>query len=149
MTRVSPLVIHPHYRTLCREVAARIAHRVREKPHAVLGLATGSTPIGVYKELIRLHREDNLDFSGVTCFNLDEYVPLASDAPQSYHRFMRDACRKMGAKPLLLDLPFYGDGAQRLPLGESDITRTLQMLEAVKPDLVLLTDEKKIHTART
>nr|WP_274519999.1 glucosamine-6-phosphate deaminase [Abditibacterium utsteinense] len=82
--------IHTNYEEMARAVAARVAQIVRENPRAVLGLATGSTPIGVYRELIRLHREENLDFSKVTCFNLDEYVPLSPDAPQSYHRFMRE-----------------------------------------------------------
>jgi len=54
----------------------------------VLGLATGSTPIGIYRELIRMHREDGLDFSHVVTFNLDEYVPMAPDSLHSYHRFM-------------------------------------------------------------
>ncbi len=82
--------IFPDYDALCRAVAARIAQIVRAKPDAVLGLATGNTPLGVYDELIRLHREENLDFSGVRTFNLDEYFPITSDAPQSYHRFMRE-----------------------------------------------------------
>jgi glucosamine-6-phosphate deaminase len=56
--------------------------------HAVLGLATGSTPIGVYRELIRLHREEGLSFSNVVTFNLDEYYPMAPDSIHSYHRFM-------------------------------------------------------------
>ncbi len=73
---------------MCRVVAARIAEIIRAKPHAVLGLATGSTPIGVYRELIRLHHDEGLDFSGVQSFNLDEYSPIYPDAPQSYHRFM-------------------------------------------------------------
>ena len=85
-----PVSIHSDYETMCRAVAARIAEIIRAKPNAVLGLATGSTPIGVYRELIRLHREASLDWSRVTCFNLDEYLPLAPDAPQSYHRFMRE-----------------------------------------------------------
>lgn len=85
-----PVSLHSDYAAMCRAVAARIAEILRAKPGAVLGLATGSTPIGVYQELIRLHREAALDFSGVTCFNLDEYLPLAPDAPQSYHRFMRE-----------------------------------------------------------
>ena len=82
--------IFPDYPTLSRAVAARIAQVVREKPDAVLGLATGSTPVGVYQELIRLHREEALDFERVTTFNLDEYLPLEPDAPQSYRRFMRE-----------------------------------------------------------
>lgn len=87
---MSNLHVYHDYTSLCNEAAARIAALVRRKPNAVLGLATGSTPIGVYQELVRLHREENLDFSGVTTFNLDEYYPMEPDAPQSYHRFMRE-----------------------------------------------------------
>jgi glucosamine-6-phosphate deaminase len=71
------------------KAAARVAARlVREKPDAVLGLATGSTPLMLYRELIRLYREEGLDFSRITTFNLDEYVGLEKDHPQSYHTFM-------------------------------------------------------------
>ncbi|MCC7300520.1 MAG: glucosamine-6-phosphate deaminase [Verrucomicrobia bacterium] len=73
------------------QAAARvIARLVREKPTAVIGLATGSTPLMLYNELIRMHREEGLDFSRVTTFNLDEYVGLPPDHAQSYHRFMWD-----------------------------------------------------------
>ncbi len=69
--------------------AARVVARlVCEKPNAVLGLATGSTPLVLYKELIRMHREDGLDFSEVTTFNLDEYIGLPGDHEQSYRYFM-------------------------------------------------------------
>lgn len=70
--------------------AHQIAALVRQKPDAVLGLATGGTPIRCYSELIRLHREAGLDFSRVRTFNLDEYVGLAADHPQSYRRFMNE-----------------------------------------------------------
>jgi glucosamine-6-phosphate deaminase len=70
-------------------VAAEIAASLRRKPELVLGLATGSTPIGVYSRLARLHREEGADFSRVRTFNLDEYVGLPPDHPQSYHAFMR------------------------------------------------------------
>src|SRR4051812_14495765 len=71
------------------QIAARqIARIVREKPHAVLGLATGSTPLKMYRELVRMHREQDLDFSAVTTFNLDEYVGLPAEHPASYHAFM-------------------------------------------------------------
>ncbi len=71
------------------EAAARVVARlVREKPNAVLGLATGSTPLVLYRKLIRLHKEDGLDFSQVTTFNLDEYVGLEKEHEQSYHSFM-------------------------------------------------------------
>jgi glucosamine-6-phosphate deaminase len=71
---------------LCARYIARL---VRRKPNAVLGLATGSTPLRLYAELIRLHREEGLDFSQVRTFNLDEYVGLGPDHPASYAYFMR------------------------------------------------------------
>ncbi len=68
-----------------------IARVVREKPDAVLGLATGRTPLRLYQELIRQHREEGLDFSRVTTFNLDEYVGLPATHDQSYRYFMRES----------------------------------------------------------
>jgi glucosamine-6-phosphate deaminase len=69
--------------------AARLVARlVKEQPRAVLGLATGSTPLMLYRELIRIHREEGLDFSGITTFNLDEYIGLPRDHDQSYCTFM-------------------------------------------------------------
>jgi len=74
-------------------VAQRIADLVKSKrgkgEKAVLGLATGATPIGVYKELIRLHREEGLSFQNVVTFNLDEYYPMQPDSDQSYVAFMQ------------------------------------------------------------
>jgi glucosamine-6-phosphate deaminase len=67
-----------------------VAALIRKKPTCVLGLATGSTPLGLYRELIRLHREEQLDFSRVVTFNLDEYVGLAPSHPQSYRYFMQE-----------------------------------------------------------
>ncbi len=67
-----------------------IARLVREKPDAVLGLATGRTPLRLYQELIRLHREEGLSFRGVTTFNLDEYVGLPATHVQSYRYFMQE-----------------------------------------------------------
>lgn len=67
-----------------------IARVVREKPDAVLGLATGRTPLRLYQELIKMHRNEGLDFSRITTFNLDEYVGLAAAHDQSYHYFMRE-----------------------------------------------------------
>src|SRR5215211_4954300 len=73
-------------------VARRIAEVVRAKAaaggRAVLGLATGSTPIGVYRELIRMHRAEGLSFANVVTFNLDEYYPMDPASIHSYHRFM-------------------------------------------------------------
>lgn len=82
--------IAPDYAALCAPIAARIADLARAKPDCVLGLATGSSPLGVYNLLARHHAESSLDFSRVTCFNLDEYYPMAWDSPHSYHEFMRE-----------------------------------------------------------
>jgi len=66
------------------------AAQILKKPDTVMGLATGSTPLGMYKLLIKWHKEGWLDFAGCVSFNLDEYVGLAADHPQSYHYFMQD-----------------------------------------------------------
>jgi glucosamine-6-phosphate deaminase len=76
-------------RAVAREVAELIRARQREGRSVVLGLATGSTPVSFYAELVRLHREEGLSFSNVITFNLDEYRGLAADHSQSYHQFMR------------------------------------------------------------
>ena len=70
--------------------AILIGAQLLEKPGSVLGLATGSSPIPTYRELIRLHRAGVLDFSSAVTFNLDEYCRIAEDHPCSYHRFMKD-----------------------------------------------------------
>lgn len=75
-------------------IAARIVDLVQRRAAdgrtAVLGLATGSTPVGIYRELIRAHREDGLSFENVVTFNLDEYFPMRPDSIHSYHRYMRE-----------------------------------------------------------
>src|SRR5688572_11772473 len=90
MNELKNVMVRAAYPLICREVAAHIAALIRRKPNAVLGLATGSTPIGVYQELARMHHDEALDFSHVTTFNLDEYFPILPDAAQSYNRFMRE-----------------------------------------------------------
>jgi len=89
--RIPTRIIDEHG-AMARVVAGRIATLMRERAAAgrtvVLGLATGSTPIGVYRELIRLHREEGLSFQHVVSFNLDEYYPMQKDSIHSYHRFM-------------------------------------------------------------
>ncbi|MEO6848832.1 MAG: glucosamine-6-phosphate deaminase [Chthoniobacterales bacterium] len=84
------VIIQPTSEDASLAGARIIADLVRRKPDAVLGLATGSTPLPLYRELIRMHREEGLDFSRVTTFNLDEYVGLAPDHPASYHFFMQE-----------------------------------------------------------
>ncbi|MFB0499977.1 MAG: glucosamine-6-phosphate deaminase [Candidatus Hadarchaeaceae archaeon] len=76
------------YDEISKRAAKIIADAIRNKPNLVLGLATGSTPIGCYRELVRMHKEEGLDFSRVVTFNLDEYIGLSPTHPQSYRYFM-------------------------------------------------------------
>ncbi|PHV69427.1 glucosamine-6-phosphate deaminase [Sporanaerobium hydrogeniformans] len=76
------------YYYMSRMAANIISAQIIMKPHCVLGLATGSTPIGTYKQLIHWHKKGDLDFSGVTSINLDEYKGLSPDNDQSYRYFM-------------------------------------------------------------
>lgn len=77
-------------RAVAAEIAALVRRRAAEGRTAVLGLATGSTPLGVYRELIRLHREEALSFQHVVTFNLDEYYGLPPTDPRSYRHFMNE-----------------------------------------------------------
>jgi len=89
-----PVSVFDNPLTASINVAHRIANIIREKQknqqHAVLGLATGATPIAVYAELVRLHKEEGLSFSNVITFNLDEYYPMKPNAAQSYVTFMKE-----------------------------------------------------------
>lgn len=91
LEKIRTIVVEDHEQ-IARLVASRIATLIRERQmageRAVLGLATGSTPIGVYRELIRMHREQGLSFRNVVTFNLDEYSPMKPESIHSYHRFM-------------------------------------------------------------
>jgi glucosamine-6-phosphate deaminase len=91
----TPTLVFPTSAKASRHVALMIESLVRQNNSAgratVLGLPTGSTPLGLYRELIRLHKETQLDFSQVITFNLDEYYPINPDDPQSYHRWMQEA----------------------------------------------------------
>jgi glucosamine-6-phosphate deaminase len=89
---MSKVIVHADKATAAKAVAATIRDLIIAKAKAgqaaVLGLATGSTPLPLYAELVRLHREEGLSFRNVVSFNLDEYEGLAGDHPQSYRYFM-------------------------------------------------------------
>ncbi len=84
------IIIKASVEEMSRTAARVVARTLNAKPNMVLGLATGSTPLGLYKELVRMHKDEGLDFSQVTTFNLDEYVGLPQNHPQSYHYFMHE-----------------------------------------------------------
>ena len=89
------VIIRPDYDTVSKWAANHIAQKIIDfKPTAdkpfVIGLPTGSTPLGTYKELINLYKADKISFENVVTFNMDEYVGISEDHPESYHRFMWD-----------------------------------------------------------
>jgi len=84
------VIIKENYEELSKFAAQFITDQINNKPDTVLGLATGSTPLGTYKELINLHKENKVDFSQVASFNLDEYVGLPKEHSQSYYYFMNE-----------------------------------------------------------
>tara|TARA_B100000242_G_scaffold42934_2_gene25586 strand:+ start:183 stop:992 length:810 start_codon:yes stop_codon:yes gene_type:complete len=82
------VLIFPDASSLARKSADLVESQIKTFPDSVLGLATGSTPLGLYQELIRRHQQEGLCFAGVKTFNLDEYVGIPSNHPQSYRTFM-------------------------------------------------------------
>jgi glucosamine-6-phosphate deaminase len=123
-----PVRIVEGHQDIAREVAQRIALVMRarqaEGKPCVLGLATGSTPIGVYRELIRLHREEGLSFAHVTSFNLDEYHPMSRQSVHSYHRYMwENLFDHVDIDPARVHIP-KGD------VGEAEVSRHCAEYEA-------------------
>ena len=100
------IIIQPDPEAASRLAARVIARLLREKPGAVLGLATGSTPLLLYRELIRLHATGEADFRRVRTFNLDEYIGLPPEHAQSYHSFMwENLFRHINIDPQNVHLP--------------------------------------------
>jgi glucosamine-6-phosphate deaminase len=84
------VIIYPDAETASVVAAQFVAKQVQRKPDSVIGMATGSSPLKMYRELVRMHQEEGLDFSAVTTFNLDEYIGLEPGHPQSYHAYMHE-----------------------------------------------------------
>lgn len=78
------------YEEMSKRACEHLVNKIHELDHPVLGLATGSTPEGLYKRLIEKYNNDEVSFEGATTFNLDEYVGLNKEDPQSYHFYMMD-----------------------------------------------------------
>ena len=125
----------PDQESASRFVAESIAQAIRQDPGLVLGLATGGTPIRTYRYLVQFHRDEGLDFSQVTTFNLDEYIGLGKDHPQSFFTFMREHLfRHVNLDPSRIHLP---DGLAADPLSHaSDYERAIDSAGGI--DLQLL-----------
>lgn len=96
----------PDYEAISERAAALVTNQIRRKPDSVIGFATGGTPLGLYKRLIRNHEEAGLDFSKITTFNLDEYVGLPPTHAQSYHHFMwENLFRHINVNPSQVYIP--------------------------------------------
>jgi glucosamine-6-phosphate deaminase len=119
MTRTTSFLVFESPEAACREVAGEIALLILEHKalgrRTVLGLATGSTPLPLYRELIRLHRNEGLSFTGVVSFNLDEYLGLDRDHPESYWSFMhRNLFDQIDMLPEHIHLPSGTIGADQI-----------------------------------
>lgn len=84
------IIVVKDYEDLSKKASDLVEKVIKEKERPVLGLATGSTPIGMYKDLIRKYQEGELDFSNTITFNLDEYVGISTDDPSSYNYYMEN-----------------------------------------------------------
>lgn len=84
------IIVAKNYDELSKKAADMVASQLILKPDSVLGLATGGTPVGMYKELVRMYRDGKFSFKDVTTFNLDEYYGLDRDNPQSYYYYMME-----------------------------------------------------------
>jgi len=84
------IIILPSYKQVSHEVSRRIILSVRKNPGLVLGLATGKTMLGVYQNLVSTYQKENIDFSQVITFNLDEYIGLSPNDPLSFHSYMKE-----------------------------------------------------------
>src|SRR5213076_1530415 len=116
--RIRTLVVSDHD-DLAALLAERIVDTIRRGVAAngrcVLGLATGSTPLGIYRELIRRHHAGEVDFSHVVTFNLDEYYPMAPDSPNSYRRYMwENLFAHVNIRPENVHIPDGGTPRERL-----------------------------------
>ena len=108
----------PSYADMSKAAAAIIAELLRSKPACVLGLATGSSPIGTYDELVRMHRDEGLSFAQCTSVNLDEYRGLDGSHPQSYRFFMNE--HLFSRVDIRLDHTFVPCGTAADPAAECD-----------------------------
>ncbi len=106
--------IFENYEEMSRAATLVFAQQISKRPDTVLGLATGSTPLGLYNGLVSLFESGELDFSRVSSYNLDEYYPIPRADPQSYYHFMHtNLFNRINIKPENIHLP---DGEAKDPI---------------------------------
>lgn len=112
------ILILPDTDAVAARAARIVGDMVSRRPRVVLGLATGSTPVAMYKALVRRHRDEGLSFAGVTTFNLDEYLGLPQESPLSYRRFMGEHLfGHIDINPANIHLPECAPGADPRTVG--------------------------------
>ncbi|MBU4257047.1 6-phosphogluconolactonase, partial [Patescibacteria group bacterium] len=84
------IIIAKNYQSMSRKAADLIIRQIQMKKNSVLGLATGNTPLGMYKNLAKAHKKGEVSFKKTTAFNLDEYAGLSENSKNSYHYYMRE-----------------------------------------------------------
>lgn len=110
-----------NYRELSEKAAAIVAGELNRRPDSVLGLATGSTPEGMYAQLVKMYNKKEIDFNDVVTFNLDEYAGLSPEHPQSYHFYMySNFFDHVNIKPGNIHIPYCGDQDLDLACKEYD-----------------------------
>src|SRR5256884_1713554 len=142
-------VVVPDHDDLALRLADRIveiiARETAAKGRCVLGLATGSTPLGIYRELIRRHQTGDVDFSRVMTFNLDEYYPMPPDSPHSYRRYMwENLFAHVNIQPDQVHIP--DGGVPRETLAEHCAAYERAIVEAGGVDFQMLGVGQSRHT---
>src|SRR6185369_9500212 len=118
------LVVEPTAAGLGRTAAEFVADAIRAVSATVLALPTGRSPLTMYSELVRMHREEGLDFSQVRVFNLDEYIGVQPDDPRSFHSYLwNQLLGLVNIQPQNVRLAPFVDDAQALTLYEEEIRR--------------------------
>lgn len=129
------VIVCDNYEGMSKAAARFFVAQMILKPDSVLGLATGSTPVGLYKELISRYQAGEIDFSEITTVNLDEYYPISPENPQSYHAFMKENLFDHVNVPT--ENRFIPDGSTKDPDGAcAEYERTIKHLGGI--DLQLL-----------
>lgn len=108
----------PDYEAMSRAAADVVAERIRERPDSVFLIPTGTTPLGMYRRLVEMHRSEGLSFARATFFNLDEYLGLRPDHPASYHVYMQQ--NFYGLVDVVPSRVHVPDGAAPDPEGECE-----------------------------
>ena len=100
------IIVCENYEGISKTAAKMVASQLMLKPDSVIGLPTGSTPVGMYAELAKMYKEGETDFSQAVTFNLDEYYPINKENPQSYYYFMNENLyNKVNLKPENIHIP--------------------------------------------